>query len=421
VALWRFRREERARALLGLLLLSLVLFFGRSTLGSALRLLPGSGDLFLRRFVFGVHLAGLYLAGLGAVRLWGGGIALLHRIRVRGRVALAVAVVAAVAVLGPIFGDRAYWADTGRRWIEEQASADAGDGADVTALIQIARERGPGRFYAGMRSNWGSRYEVGQVPMYAVLLNHSLEGVGFTRPTWSLSSPIEYRFADPNPAHHDLFGVRYLILDEEQEPPVEAERLAQRGRHILWEVPDAGYVEVVDILPPIEADRTNLGQRVATWLRSDLPSRGAHPGIAFEGHPAPSPTTTEERLPQEDPGSVLTESVDLREGEATAIVDADRRSLVLLKTSFDPRWQASVDGVPAEPQMIAPSFVGAIVPPGRHVVRFTYEPFPRYDLLLLVGAVSLGALALGPRMLARHAASRAGKAPPPDQEPSSSS
>ncbi len=65
VALWRYRRDERARVLLFLFLVSLVLFFGRPTLGPALRLLPGSGDLFLRRFVFGVHLAGLYLAGFG--------------------------------------------------------------------------------------------------------------------------------------------------------------------------------------------------------------------------------------------------------------------------------------------------------------------------------------------------------------------
>ena len=69
VALWRYRRDERLRVLLFLFLVSLVLFFGRPTLGPVLRLLPGSGDLFLRRFVFGVHLAGLYLAGVAAVTL----------------------------------------------------------------------------------------------------------------------------------------------------------------------------------------------------------------------------------------------------------------------------------------------------------------------------------------------------------------
>ena len=46
-------------------LLSLLLFFGRPTLGFVIDLLPGATDLFLRRYVTGVHLAGIYLAGIG--------------------------------------------------------------------------------------------------------------------------------------------------------------------------------------------------------------------------------------------------------------------------------------------------------------------------------------------------------------------
>jgi hypothetical protein len=402
VALWRWRREERARVLIGLFLVSMVLFFGRSTLGSALKLLPGSGDLFLRRFLFGVHLAGLYLAGIGAVRLGQMGLAGLGRIRLHGRAAIAIAAVAGLVYLAPPFADRASWAATGARWIDEQAVADEADGGDVTALIEIALANGPGRFYGGMRSNWGSQYQVGQVPMYAVLLNHSVEGVGFTRPTWSLSSPIEYRFAESNPAHHDLFDTRYLILPEGRQPPVEADELARRGRHVLYEVPTGGYFEVVDVLPAIEAGRTDLGVQVAPWLHSDLPSQRAHPGIAFEGHLAPVATVTEGDLPHEPPGIVAAEVVDLREGVATATVALLRPAMVLVKTSFDPRWQVTVDGVMVEPQMIAPSFVGRLVPAGRHVVRFEYEPYPRYDLLLLIGALTIVALVLAPRRLARR-------------------
>jgi len=402
VALWRVRREERARALLGVFLISLLLFFGRSTLGPVLKLLPGSGDLFLRRFVFGVHLAGLYLAGIGAVRLGQLVLALLPRLRLHGRAAIVVASVAGIVFLAPAFVDRASWAATGARWIDEQAVFDATDGADVTALIQIARENGPGRFYGGMRSNWGSQYRIGQVPMYAVLLNHSVEGIGFTRPTWSLSSPIEYRFSETNPAHYDLFDIRYLILSQDRQPPVEAEELARRGRHVLYEVRSGGYVELVDVLPTVEAGRTDLGVKVAPWLSSDLPSRRAHPGIAFEGNAAPEATTTEDTIPGEPPGIVAAEVVDLRAGEAATTVVLDRPAMVMLKTSFDPRWQVTVDGVAAGPQMIAPSFVGRLVPAGRHVVRFEYEPYPRYDVLLLIGALTLAGLAFGPRWLERR-------------------
>ncbi len=410
VALWRFRRDERARVILGLFLLSLLLFFGRATFGGLLRVLPGSGDLFLRRFVFGVHLAGLYLAGVGAVRLGQLGLVLVRRfpsIRVRPALTAGIAVAAAVLFLSPAFGERAAWAGVGARWIGEQAVADADEGAQVTELVDIARARGPGRFFAGTRSefghsNFGHKDVVGQVPMYIVLTNHDLEGVGFVRPTWSLSSPFEYRFSGTNPSHLDLFAVRYLIFETDRDPPAQAERIAARGDHVLWEIPDTSYFELVDVLPAVEADRTNLGITLADWFRSDLPARYAHPGVAFEGHDAPEQTTIEPLT--EEPGRIVAEQVDLRDGTATVTVQADRPAFVLLKASFDPRWQVTVDGVPVEPEMIAPSFVGHGVAPGEHVVRFVYEPFPRYDLLLLVGGLCLVGLAVVPRWLARRRA-----------------
>jgi len=92
--------------------------------------------------------------------------------------------------------------------------------------------------------------------------------------------------------------------------------------------------------------------------------------------------------------------------------------MVLLKTSFDPRWQVRVDGEPAAPQMIAPSFVGVTVPSGRHAVAFVYEPFPRYDVLLLLGGATLLGLVYAERLRLRRrtssgeAVSLAVEAPP---------
>ena len=320
----------------------------------------------------------------------------------------ALAVAGVALFLAPGFIERTAWAAQGAEWIGEQAVADERGGAEVAALVDIARARGPGRFYAGMRSNWGSAYQVGQVPMYVLLLNEGTEGVGFVRPTWSLSAPFEYRFTDTNPSHYDLFDVRYLILDADRATPVPAERVAQRGPHVLWERPDPGFVDLVDVLPPIAADRTNLGLRVEDWFRSDLPARGANPGIAFEGEPAPEATVSADDLPDTPAGTVVSEDVELRDGRATATVIADRPAMVMLKASFDPRWQVSVDGVAVAPEMIAPSFVGRTVPAGRHVVRFVYEPFPRYDLLLTFGALTLLSLALLPGRIARRRSGRPG-------------
>jgi uncharacterized membrane protein YfhO len=91
-------------------------------------------------------------------------------------------------------------------------------------------------------------------------------------------------------------------------------------------------------------------------------------------------------------------------------VDASRRSVVMLKATYHPRWTATVDGRTAKTQMIAPSFVGVEVPAGEHRVEFRYEPYPNYWLLFLLGLATLVALAVVPRWWARRKARAAAPA-----------
>ena len=69
VCLVAFRRDERARGLVCVWALSLLLFFGRPTFGPVLNVLPGNQSLLFPRFLVGLHLAGLFLAGVGSVWL----------------------------------------------------------------------------------------------------------------------------------------------------------------------------------------------------------------------------------------------------------------------------------------------------------------------------------------------------------------
>jgi uncharacterized membrane protein YfhO len=94
---------------------------------------------------------------------------------------------------------------------------------------------------------------------------------------------------------------------------------------------------------------------------------------------------------------VTLERVDLEDGYAQATVDAQRPGALILKASFDPRWQVTVDGKRFAPQMYSPSFVGRELPPGMHEVTFTYVPFPRYDVLFAIALITL----LAPVIVAR--------------------
>ena len=405
VCISRFRRDERARALLGVMLLSLLLFFGRPTLGPVLKFLPGSSDLLLHRYIMGIHLAGILLAGVGGAWLGLAALSWLRRLMPHvPAVATAVTVlVLGVGVLTPAWAER--WGAFDRQsgeWIRQQRTVDATQGAVIRSLVQEAQARGPGRLYAGMWGDACKDYMEGLVPGCQALLGYQADSIGFSLRTTSLASDFEANFDDTNPAQYNLFHVRYVILPAGRQPFVPATLIDTRGGAALWEVQTSGYVDVVDTVPPpIAANRSNLYQQAGFFLRSDLLPQGRYPTIAFAGEPAAPPSSSGGVQESNPAGSVEFEDDALADGVVTAQVVANRPAMVILKSSFDPRWQVIVDGVTLAPQMVAPSFVGRTIPAGRHTVVFRYHPFPRYDLLFGVGALAFAGMWVGPSLVAR--------------------
>lgn len=398
-----YRRREFARAIPAAGLLSLLLFFGRPTLGFVIDRLPGGTDLFLRRFVFGVHLAGIYLAGIGGVWLVDRAVRSLRRVTwVRPAAAAAIAGVLAVAAVSPAWAERYAYARRDASWISQQQAVDRADGAAFAGLVVIAHQNAPGRIFAGLRSA-SSAPKVGAVPGYAALLNLDADAVGFTRPTWSLMSNVEDRFDPNDPTQVAMFGVRWMILPEGSAPLAGSTRTASMGRWVLWSTGDVGYLSVVDTVSSIRVDRTNLGRRMAPFLVSTAAAQGRYPTLAFAGSVAARPTLRSEEHPATPPGAVLSQTSHPADGDFAAEVRLGRTAVVLLRSSFDPRWQVFVDGVDATPEMVAPGFVGVKVPPGTHEVRFTYRAYPGYLWLFLLGGLALAGLVMVERRLARGA------------------
>jgi Gpi18-like mannosyltransferase len=405
----RARRDPRARALLGAFALSLVLFFGRPTLGPVLNLLPGFGDAQIHRFVMGVHLSGIFLAGVGLAWLLG----TMYRV-VRARApslrapeAGAAAVLLGVGVLAPAWTERASYDRHGAELIRAQRAADASAGRDLDQLIAIVQARGGGRVYAGLRANWGRDFKVGFVPVYAWLAARDADAIGFTfRTIASLSTDVEAAFDERNPAQYQIFNIRYLLLPSDRRPSVPAKFLAGSGRYRLWEVRTGGYFQVVDRSRPVAADRTNLQAATRAFRESNLASQNIYPGVAFGGGAAAAPTFAGASPPDGSPGRVIWQRDVLRNGVFLASVEANRPAVVLLKASYDPRWTVTVDGVRAKPTMMAPSLAGVEVPRGKHLVWFRYKPYGGYPLLLAIGAIVLLALALVPRRAAIRRAIR---------------
>jgi hypothetical protein len=404
------RRDIRARALLGAFTLSLVLFFGRKTWGALIDVLPGFHDVQIHRFVMGVDLAAILIAGVGLGWLLRTTYALARR-HVSGEhtVAGAAAMLLCLAVLAPAWTERAHYDHRGNELLRSQQEYDATDGRDLDRLIAIVQHRHDGRVYAGLRANWGQDYKVGSVPVHAWLADRGVDAIGFVfRTITSLSTDVEVAFDENNPAQYEMLNIRYVILPSDRKPTVPAKLIASSGRHRLYEVNTSGYFQVVDRGPAVSANRSDIEQATRDFRNSNLALKGIYPSVAFAGA-GPLQQSFEGSQPPRGPaGQVLSQSNKLKDGRFDATVEARRRAVVLLKATYDPRWSVNVDGVRAAPEMMAPSLVGVEVPPGKHVVKFRYKPYAGYPVLLAIGALTLVALVLVP-MISDRARGRGGR------------
>ena len=392
------------RALVSVFAMSLLLFFGRPTLGPILELLPGSQDLFLRRFLVGVQLAGLLLAGVGAelVASWtiaGAKRMLSHKGLAKGRRAtLGGFVVGCVGliVLVPAWSFALSQADHNASLIAEQSAAqkaathldilvkviEKGGGDGSMPVIRLIGERVSSSARCRSLSTW-RRVEVDEV--------------GFTLRTASLMSDPEVTFDAANPADYEAFGVRWLILPSSMTSPVPADLVEVQGNYSLWEIPSDGYVQVVDTARSVTATSSDLGSFSAAFLVGLPTIDPVYPTVAYEGAGAAPGTIVPGSHSTGPPGRVLAERADLDDGTVVATVSATRNAVVLLSAAYDPGWQAFVDGHFVATEMVAPALVGVRVEKGRHTVRFVYRGFPDYPQLFVLGAAALLLLVLGER------------------------
>jgi uncharacterized protein DUF6541 len=394
VCVTRIRRDALARALLAFALLCLALFFGRPTWGPLLRLLPGSSDLLFHRFLGGLHLAGIWLAGIGAAWFARAAAAGLRRIAVPAPVGVgaAVAICFGALVLHPALAERVAFDGRGTEWIRAQGIADGKDGANFDRLISRLPSLPPGRVYAGLPDNWGGKYRIGQVPVYVMLLNRDLDSIGFALRESTLNADVEALFDDTNPFQYQMLGIRYLVLPSDHPAPVPANFIERQGRHTLWSVNAAtGYLQVVDTAGTIRADRTNMAKQT-TDFRSRRTPGGPYPAVEFPGRPAARPTSDPANPLAGPAGQVESDRPSPADGVFVGEVTANREAVVVLKSTFSPRWQATVDGKSAPTQMVAPALVGVRVPAGHHTVVFRYRNFS--GSILLIAAAVLGLIAI---------------------------
>ncbi len=413
VCLFRWRTFVAGRALVTIFVVTLLMTFGRTTWGVLYKILPGSSDVFIRRFQIGVQLSGIILAGIG-IAFFGRFLydALTHVLSQENRARLqrpagrwvvaGVCIAAVVALLIPAWTSQDTYNEGNGANVAAQEASDAYQGPALDSLLAYVQAHPRGRVYAGQPNNQlGANLAIGDVPVYKYLESKDIDEVGYTLRTASLMTDPEYFFDDSNPGDYPLFGIGYMITPSEgpyMQPPVPAMQVRCVGDYCLWALPDPGYFHVYDTTGIFTATRATVGSQSVALLDSPLLGEDRDLTVAFNGSTASPPTATSAAALTGPPGHVVVEHADLANGTASAVVKTNRRATVVLSASYDPGWQVTVDGHAAPTVMVAPAVVGVDVGPGVHTVKFSYGGYGSYTSLFVLAILVFVVLAVGPSL-----------------------
>jgi hypothetical protein len=406
IVIARWRKSALGRAILVMWVLCILLMFGRTTFGALMDVIPGSRDIFFRRFVIGAQLAGLLLAGIGLVE----GAKLVatasrwladraydsaRQRKIATKVLRGIAVFLTALALAPAVVQADRFDAHNSAAVHAERDGETIEVPQITPLIAFIKSHGGGRTYAGLPANWGSLFTVGAVPVFKYLESADVDEVGYTLRTASLMTDPEYHFDEANPSDYTLFGVRYLLLPSNRIAPVAAREVMRRGPYSLWTIESNGYCDVVETIGTVAANRSDIASRTIRVLRSNLIAHHQDLVVAYAGAGVPVQKSGERLFATpsvQSPGAVISEGAGLANGNARCTIAVRRPSVVMLSASFDPGWRVSVDGQVVKTVMLAPAVVGVRVGPGVHRVLFVHSGFGYYPALALLGVIALVAL-----------------------------
>ena len=333
------------RALVTIWMACLLLSFGRTTFGPLISAIPGASDLFFRRFLMGVQLAGLFLAGLGSLACFEATVRVVHKISDRvyvtdhdrrlGRgILLGLVGILAVMALFPLISQIRDFDGRNSLAIHDQREGGATPSGQIAPLIAYIKGHGGGRTYAGLPDNWGSGFTVGTVPVFKYLENEDVDEVGYTLRTASLMTDPEYYFEQDDPSDYILFGVRYLLLPSGMGPPTPATAVLGNGPFRLWRIPSNGYLDLVETIGTVKENRSDIASTSRGSCVLNSSSTMKNEAWSFAG--TSTIVTSSTGAVATAPGEVLSGPTGLADGQAQGVVRLTRPGIVLLSASYDP-------------------------------------------------------------------------------------
>lgn len=171
------------------------------------------------------------------------------------------------------------YANDNNLWILRSNISYLLDLSDFNKLEAKLSELPQARVYAGRPGNWGRNFFVGETPLYMALSRDGFSVIGFLPESWSMNSDPEQFFDENNILFYDLYNVRYSILPTQVVPPKFAKPLFKAGKFNLYEIKTDGWVAFGKSRMMVRSRKTDLLNATRLWFDSDMLKAADYPVI----------------------------------------------------------------------------------------------------------------------------------------------
>jgi hypothetical protein len=275
-------------------------------------------------------------------------------------------------------------------WIERTRKAIERDG-DAGAVLAALKELPPGRTYAGLRANWGKDLAFGDVHFYDLLTFNRIAAVSPPYSGISLNADLIWHFDDRNPAHYNLFNVKYVVAPRALPMADFLRPIKETRRYFLYRADGGGYADFVAV-----GDRKSPPSQPALFFQNKNWFESAEPGmkhVVRYDYPAGRVAATAAAAAASDgrpgcPGGKIREE-EIAPGRIDLEVECASAATLVVKMTYHPNWRVAVDGRDVPTYMLSPSFIGFELPAGKHQVRAEYRATWIKTPLLILGATVL--------------------------------
>jgi len=433
-------RTEDYSPLAFLFIFWLLFYFGRTTWGGLIDLIPGMKDFHLSRFIVGLHAAGMLLAPIGFVwlaefgsRITNDGLRKLTTLRINySFIRLFAYLIIGLLLIPPVFQWTITYNTLNNDLIVRANTNHAKVAADEQKLFAKLNSLEPARVFAGRGGSFGKNFRVAETPYFMDLSTYGIPTTLWLPETWSMNSDTEQFFSEDQAKDYDLYNMKYVAAPPDQTPQPFWTLIDQAATWKLYSVPTSGYF-TVGIRPAIVSiNKINFYTVVHLWVQSDAHKNGLFPELTFD---ASYPKTTglpNFKMTDEvtyvtpdkkthnlfaeppiylPPGFMSVEQFNnttIKQYNNLKLIGPEKNDtnmifstkvdvgtncqqcLVILKQTYHPSWRAWVDGKPVKPIIVFPFYIGVQVgQPGVHEVTLAYEPSLMKMALLYLAIIAI--------------------------------